>query len=325
MSETEKLAALLKVNDEIKERIKSNMATKFTLNTYNILLEPNHRYSLEESQFVSTGEGIVSSHKFKLTFEVLPDIFKITPVYDVKNYDQLVKLEADLKEILNFAELFVGKSVLNNIAIMSKFKKNFELIQVGLGQIEEKMKPPTSKKNLYQESLNQINQKLLLLGENNDISFGIRETFWSVEKSSKSLTFENLKVTKSGSCSYSMAIAHQGWSHGVHKWRLKSTGTRCYDTIGVVTNKQGCDEPMGTHSWGLGVDPGDHRRRDGPNVKFPPSKIEPGIYECTLDFNNQTFEVQYSTGKTTIPLNGTKEPLFPAVVLCHGNVSYEFI
>eukprot|EP01125_Pyxidicula_operculata_P009881 TRINITY_DN324_c6_g1_i2.p1 TRINITY_DN324_c6_g1~~TRINITY_DN324_c6_g1_i2.p1 ORF type:complete len:338 (-),score=50.15 TRINITY_DN324_c6_g1_i2:236-1186(-) len=290
-------------------------------------------YRVVEYPETKQGSELIDSWECTETFEILPDLFKITPSYDVHTYTELVSLYDDLVAIIKLAKEFLGLKAYKTVPILPKIRKNLEIIQVCLGEIDEKLESSPPKLIDYQKLVDNLNSNLLELNNNpkvtNEIYSNNHSLNWCEQRSSESIEIsDDNKTAIKGSkrCSATIAIATQGWDSGIHTWVVKNRSTTCDDTIGIVGESHNCDTFMGgQNSWGLGIFPGEHRDQDGGNVLLTDEKVpEDTEFECTLNFITKTFKVSLGEFYYEFENIDCSEKLYPAVLICHDN-SYTFL
>ena len=118
-----------------------------------------------------TANEINNKFTFTKKLNEIPDTFNDKLDFLCKDFDDIKRLN---KEMLNVAmkyKLFDGSK--SSLEVLDQFKANFELLQVGLGELEQQLTNKEMTSNI-QHQINELNKLLLNISNKEaDISLTI--------------------------------------------------------------------------------------------------------------------------------------------------------
>jgi len=314
---------------------------KITATTYKIELKDD-LYNVTEQVSEMEAIDVVYSWKCSHDFQEIPPLFQYTPSHLVKDFEDLKLFHESLDKVLSAAYQFMG-NMITQMPALAAFKTNFELVEVCLNEIEEKIRVlrTSSEKgqgllDIYKEKVLLLNNTIKSLMSDHLVCFGdmisSSKLVWKAAAPEVKISPDGLTASKAGSCSYSVVAADIGWKTGAHEWTINAKQISCYDTIGVCdeTFFEEKDKPL---LVGFGTYPGSHRAKDGPGIKFVGTSILPTntSVKCILDLGSKfefSFQIVGKEDLYTLSLEefgyrrGTK--LYPALTLCNSS-SYSFV
>jgi len=133
----QKLSALAKVNAEIIARIKSHK-TVILRYQYQIIWRPNQKqFTVVQKAVQKDAQTIINEWKSFQKFEEIPDTFNDKLLYNATTFHEVIKLNEEMLPVAQKYKLFGGSS--ESLEVLSQFLKNYEVVQVNVGNLEEKM------------------------------------------------------------------------------------------------------------------------------------------------------------------------------------------
>jgi len=173
-----KVTALAKVNGEIIQRINSK-PNKITFEYYltqnpTTAEEKKGCFNIQEVKVNANAVGIVKKWTQNVQLTVIKDIFNDKTDYTCKSFEDLVRINGTMLEVVQKYELF-GESDKAKLEI-SKFLSNFEVIQTKLGEIEEELADSNSQLLQFEEKVKLINDTLVELTKERNIFYCLSST-----------------------------------------------------------------------------------------------------------------------------------------------------
>jgi len=198
-----KISAIHTINEEIIQRIQRTVELNpIIVQGYQYHIEERQendviQFYIREEEEAMRASTIISTWECASNFVEVSDIFNDRLDYKCNSFSTLSKLNEEMFKVAQKYEMFGNSD--KAIHELENFKKNFEITQTYLGQLEAQLIEPNSEKDIYEKKVRQINGTLNGLAQcSNNIGFeqGLQQQNQQLQRQNQQLQQQNQQLQR---------------------------------------------------------------------------------------------------------------------------------
>jgi len=315
----------LRILDQIEEIHKNNLVIiqriknkkEATCFCYDLSKDVNDNYKVVEEKVMLSGEEILNGWQVSLNLVPVEDFFNDDLKLDVKTFDEVLTLSADMLKISKKLKLFGGST--DATEEMKKFKANFEIISKALSGLEEGNFGNTGVLHIIEEKVAKLNACMKELTSAINL-YGFQSTSrWSGPVTSHQIS-QDLKTASLISSQQGGLLSKNGYSSGVHTWKLKVLKRDSTCMLGIANSsvsKSSCNYS----ARGYFINLADGTKYSGPsysysNTGYTSSFTSGDTVYVTLNCNNHTLSYKKNDSDCGVAYEGLPDDKY---FLCFDN------